>query len=443
MTAKAESTDTICAISTPPGIGGIAVARISGPQAITIAQSRWKGKSLIEAASHTAHLGTVIDTRGEDLDEAVATVFRAPRSFTGEDVVEISVHGSKYVQRELLDTLMQGGAVADVIASNSRAAHRIAVSQMKGGFSRQLEALRAQLVDIAALLELELDFSEEDVEFASRSQLRELATRLHDEITRLHRSFTAGNAIKEGIPVAITGPTNAGKSSLLNALLGDDRAIVSDIHGTTRDTVEGTLEIGDFLFRFIDTAGLRDTTDAIERIGIERSHRAIADARIVIALADITAPLDADALTAAAPPSAEPPHLIIALNKTDLGVSEKTAASARDFAQTLPSPAPVITISAATGDGLDHLRRALLNAAEADRGNADEDILVTNARHRQALAQAADSSGRLLQGLQTDLPGDLLAQDLRETIHHLSAITGTVSTPEILQTIFTRFCIGK
>ena len=243
--------------------------------------------------------------------------------------------------------------------------------------------------------------------------------------------------------MAITGPTNAGKSSLLNALLGDDRAIVSDIHGTTRDTVEGTLEIGDFLFRFIDTAGLRDTTDAIERIGIERSHRAIADARIVIALADITAPLDADALTAAAPPSAEPPHLIIALNKTDLGVSEKTAASARDFAQTLPSPAPVITISAATGDGLDHLRRALLNAAEADRGNADEDILVTNARHRQALAQAADSSGRLLQGLQTDLPGDLLAQDLRETIHHLSAITGTVSTPEILQTIFTRFCIGK
>ena len=388
MTAKAESTDTICAISTPPGIGGIAVARISGPQAITIAQSRWKGKSLIEAASHTAHLGTVIDTRGEDLDEAVATVFRAPRSFTGEDVVEISVHGSKYVQRELLDTLMQGGArlaepgeftrrafiagkmdlaeaeaVADVIASNSRAAHRIAVSQMKGGFSRQLEALRAQLVDIAALLELELDFSEEDVEFASRSQLRELATRLHDEITRLHRSFTAGNAIKEGIPVAITGPTNAGKSSLLNALLGDDRAIVSDIHGTTRDTVEGTLEIGDFLFRFIDTAGLRDTTDAIERIGIERSHRAIADARIVIALADITAPLDADALTAAAPPSAEPPHLIIALNKTDLGVSEKTAASARDFAQTLPSPAPVITISAATGDGLAHLRRGLLYAA--------------------------------------------------------------------------------
>lgn len=468
MTENFDPTDTICAISTPPGIGGIAVARISGPQAIAIAQSRWKGKSLLEAASHTAHLGTVTDTRGEDLDEAVATVYRSPRSFTGEDVVEISVHGSKYVQRELLDTLIQAGArlaepgeftrrsfiagkmdlaeaeaVADVIASNSRAAHRIAVNQMKGGFSRRLEALRARLVDIAALLELELDFSEEDVEFASRSQLRDLASRLHDEITRLHRSFTAGNAIKEGIPVAITGPTNAGKSSLLNALLGDDRAIVSDIHGTTRDTVEGTLEIGDFLFRFIDTAGLRDTTDAIERIGIERSHRAIADARIVIALADITAPINTEALRAAATPSAAPPHLIIALNKSDLNASASTESAARSFARSLPCPAPVITISATTGKGLDELRQTILNAAEADRGNADEDILVTNARHRQALAQAAASSARLLQGLQTDLPGDLLAQDLRETIHHLSAITGAVSTPEILQTVFTRFCIGK
>lgn len=299
---KSNSTiieDTICAISTPPGVGGIAVIRISGPQAIAVADRVWHGKSLSETAGHTARFGRITDPSrgGEMLDEAVATVFRAPASFTGEDVVELSVHGSRYVQRRLLEMLTGNGArlaeageftrrafangkmdlaqaeaVADVIASNSRASHRLAASQMKGCFSRRLEELRDKLLDLASLLELELDFSEEEVEFASRERLREIATEIHSEVSRLEKSFSAGSAIKDGIPVAIVGPTNAGKSSLLNLLLGEDRAIVSDIHGTTRDTIEDTLEIGDYLFRFIDTAGLRDTSDPIEALEIGRAH---------------------------------------------------------------------------------------------------------------------------------------------------------------------------
>lgn len=466
-----ERKETICAISTPPGIGGIAVVRISGPEALDIADRCWHGTSLKEAKTHTAHLGTVIDTDSSELDQAVATVFRGPRSFTGEDTVELSVHGSRYVQRRLLEILCSVGArlaepgeftrraftngrmdlaqaeaVADVIASTSRSAHRIAVTQMRGGFSRRLASLRENLLELASLLELELDFSEEDVEFASRSRLREIAEQLNSEITRLHRSFASGNAIKDGIPVAIVGPANAGKSSLLNALLDDDRAIISDIPGTTRDTIEETLEIGDYLFRFIDTAGIRETTDTIERIGIDRSLKAIGKARIIIVVIDSTAPLPLATLEqTAAPLSATdtPPHLIIALNKSDLDGSENLDFDAiRTFTKD-HSTTETILISAHTGSGLDQLKEALVNCAAHESGAGSDDILVTNARHAEALAHAAESTARIIEGLDTQLPPDLIAQDVRQTIHHLASITGDIPSSEILATIFSRFCIGK
>ncbi|MCC8174871.1 MAG: tRNA uridine-5-carboxymethylaminomethyl(34) synthesis GTPase MnmE, partial [Bacteroidales bacterium] len=313
-----EVNDTICAISTPPGVGGIAVARVSGPLAIDCVSKIWKGTDLHQVKSHTAHLGDILEARdGASLDQAVVTIFRAPRSFTGEDTVEISVHGSQYVQRELIKLLTEAGArlagpgeftrrafasgrfdlaeaeaVADLIAARSRSAHRLAMSQMRGQLTQRLDQLRDQLIELASLLELELDFSEEDVEFASRSRLASLANDTIAEVEHLLATFSTGQAIKQGIPVAIVGATNAGKSTLLNLLVGDDRAIVSDIHGTTRDTVEDTVEIHGALYRIIDTAGIRDTADPIEALGIERSRQAVARARVVIALLDSTAPLD-------------------------------------------------------------------------------------------------------------------------------------------------------
>lgn len=447
--------DTICAISSAPGVGGIAVVRVSGPEAFSIVDKIWRGRPIADMDTHTAHLGTVIDTDGTALDQAVATVFRSPGSYTGEDTVELSVHGSRYVQRRVIELLIRTGArlaeageytrrafvaghldlaqaeaVADVIASNSRAAHRIAINQMRGGFSRRLSALRDRLIELASLLELELDFSEEEVEFASRKQLLAIAEEVRDEVGRLHRSFESGQAIKEGIPVAIVGPTNAGKSSLLNALLGDDRAIVSSIPGTTRDTIEETLEIGEYLFRFIDTAGLRHTEDEIERIGIDRSRQAISRARIVVAVSDATKPVEKSLLEEI---NAAPYRLLIR-NKTDL-LTDSEPETTTDY--------PTIEISAKTGYGIDTLREALLDIAQKENRQADEGILVSNLRHAQALESAHMSAKRVVEGLVSGLPGDLVAQDLRDTIHHLGAITGTITTPDILHTIFARFCIGK
>ena len=468
-------TDTICAISTPPGSGGIAVARISGPEAIDVVMRRWKGKDLNLVPSHSVHLGTVTDSAGRDLDQAVATIFRAPASYTGDDVIELSVHGSPFIQRELILSLIDAGArlaergeftrrahaagkldlaqaeaVADIIAADSRAAHRIAISQMKGNFSRRLAQLRDQLIEISSLLELELDFSEEEVEFASRSHLLQLATDLHNEITRLSASFRTGNAIRRGIPVAIIGPTNAGKSSLLNTLLGDNRAIVSDIHGTTRDTIEETLEIGDYLFRFIDTAGIRPTDDPIEQQGIDRSISAISRARIIISLID---PFNTDEASHQALDSlqyADSAHIIHAINKADLpgytnairtlNISDPIKISATT-GQSINTPTNVIELSATTRQGIDTLRNRLTEIAAAD--DAPSDIIITNIRHADALTRAGQSIQRVITALSTDLPGDLIAQDLRETILHLSEITDPITTDELLQTIFTRFCIGK
>lgn len=476
-----HTNDTICAISTPPGVGGIAVIRISGPQAIEIAERIWSGTPLTQAKARTLHSGMINDpaNNGEMLDQAVAAIFHAPASFTGEDTVELSVHGSRYVQQRLLEILCDNGcrlaqpgeftrrafangkidlaqaeAIADVIASESRAAHRLAASQMKGQFSARLNRLRDKLLEIASLLELELDFSEEEVEFASRSQLTALAEDLHDELTRLADSFAAGNAIKEGIPVAIIGPTNAGKSSLLNLILGQQRAIVSDIHGTTRDTIEDTLAIGDYTFRFIDTAGLRHTDDPIENLGIKRTRQAAANAAITLLVVDATRPLpspadlalpadsdtDSDSNADAGSHTAEDTRpVILLLNKTDLPGAITT----------LPTPLPyratdIIPFSAHTGEGHDTLLQQLKKHAKALSGdNTQDTILVTNLRHAQALQAAAETTAALLAGLSANIPGDLLAQDLRATIHHLSTITGTLTTPDILTTIFSRFCIGK
>lgn len=473
--------DTICAISTPPGVGGIAVIRISGPQAIEIAERIWSGTPLTQAKARTLHTGMITDpaNNGEMLDQAVAAIFHAPASFTGEDTVELSVHGSRYVQQRLLEILCDNGcrlalpgeftrrafangkidlaqaeAIADVIASESRAAHRLAASQMKGQFSARLNRLRDKLLEIASLLELELDFSEEEVEFASRSQLTALAKDLHSELTRLADSFAAGNAIKQGIPVAIIGPTNAGKSSLLNLILGQQRAIVSDIHGTTRDTIEDTLAIGDYTFRFIDTAGLRHTDDPIENLGIKRTRQAAANAAITLLVVDATRPLpspadlalpadsdtDSDSNADAGNHTAEDTRpVILLLNKTDLPGAITT----------LPTPLPyratdIIPFSAHTGEGHDTLLQQLKKHAKALSGdNTQDTILVTNLRHAQALQAAAETTAALLAGLSANIPGDLLAQDLRATIHHLSTITGTLTTPDILTTIFSRFCIGK
>ena len=467
----AFSEDTICAVSTAPGTGGIAVIRVSGPQAREIVDSVWRGKRLVGVTSHTAHLGTIVDEDGEAVDQAVATVFCAPATFTGEDVVELSVHGSAWIQREVVQLLVRKGcrlaeageftrrafaagkldlaeaeAVADVIASSSRAAHRMAMSQMRGDFSRRLDMLRERLLELASLLELELDFSEEDVEFASRDKLRALATEIHEVVNRLASSFATGSALKEGVPVAIVGATNAGKSTLLNRLLGDDRAIVSDIHGTTRDIIEDRTEIGGIQFRLIDTAGLRDTDDVVETLGIDRTVRQIDNAAIVLWVVDQSASAEDinDTWQRISVHLGENQKLIIALNKSDISStnSEQAFAPMANVAELADSSQPVILrISAATGDGIGNLEKALVDASGANSWQGD--IMVTNARHYEALTRSLDSIDRVIAGLDAGISGDFIAQDVRETLHHLGTITGTITTTDILSTIFSRFCIGK
>lgn len=489
MNAEINNSDTICAISTPSGVGGIAVIRLSGPEAIDIVTRRWKGLDPHNMSSHSAHLGAVLDTDGQMLDQAVMTIFRSPRSYTGDDTVELSVHGSRYVQQRLVESLISVGArlaepgeftrraytsgnidlaraeaVADIIASTSRAAHRQAIAQLRGDFSNIIRSLHDQLLEMAAMLELELDFSEEDVEFADRSRLLTLATEIHRRVTRLGQSFRAGQAIREGIPTAIVGPTNAGKSSLLNAMIGDDRAIVSDVHGTTRDTIQELLTIGDYQFRLIDTAGLRDTVDTIEQIGIERTRRAIADASVILAVIDNTQPLDTATLAATLPasnnqedlvdtaPSSHDDittptvHYIVVLNKTDRsGVLVQNETVAREFIATLPPhiSGKLIHLSAVTRQGIDTLTQSLNDIGRELTDSGNSDILVTNIRHAQALSQAARSAADTIHALQDGLTPDLTAHHLRQTIDHLAAITGDIPSTTVLNTIFSRFCIGK
>jgi tRNA modification GTPase len=447
---------TICALATAPG-GAIGIIRISGPRTLEIL-SRVFSKNLANADGNTIHYGHIKD--GEVVvDEVLVSVFRAPHSYTGEESAEISCHGSRYILNKVLALLIENGcrqagpgeftqraylngkmdlsqaeAVADLIASTNQATHQIAMSQLRGHFSSQLAQLREQLLKLTSLLELELDFSDhEDLEFADRSELLELTKTINNHITHLAQSFETGQAIKRGIPVAIVGKTNVGKSTLLNALLKDDRAIVSDIHGTTRDTIEDTIDIKGITFRFIDTAGIRQTTDTIERIGIDRTYAAIEKARIVLWLID-------------AQPSQEEiqdilerckgKSLIIIQNKTDKAEPEL-------ISHLSPLTSHLLKISAKKSLGLEELERAIYEAADIPT-LTENDIIVTNARHYDALVRAHEHILRVIDGLQMQLSGDLLSEDLRQALDTLAEITGGQITPnEVLGNIFKNFCVGK
>ena len=472
MQVNIMNEDTICAIATAHGMGAIAVIRISGSKAFPIVaplfQQNGKAFSLDKMLSHKAYFGQIVDG-DEMLDEVLVTFFKGPHSFTGEDSVEISVHGSVFIQQRLLQLLIAKGcrmaepgeftrrafvnrkfdlaqaeAIADLIASQNAAAHRVAMNQMKGGFSDELKILRDKLLEITALMELELDFSEEDVEFADRSQLNQLIDQAIAHITRLTESFRLGNAIKNGIPVAIVGETNTGKSTLLNALLGEERAIVSDIAGTTRDTIEETLNIDGTLFRFIDTAGLRETDETIEKIGIERSYKKLSEADIVIGMLDATKYYDAmreAARNILQKTDLTQQVLFLLLNKIDKKAAEKSLCDRLRYdLQIEIGKTEILLISAKQGIGLDDLRLKLA----ACKSNFDTNAtLVTNLRHYEALRNALESLKAVRQSLADNIPTDLVAQDLRLALHHLGTITGEVTTDEVLGTIFSRFCVGK
>jgi tRNA modification GTPase len=453
--------DTIVAVATPAGVGGIAVIRLSGPKALEIADKVWRGKQLSSEVSHTAHLGEIIAEDGTStLDQAVATLFRDGRSFTGEDTVEFSVHGSRWIQREVVKRLVDAGArpagpgefsqrafmngrldlaqaegIADVISASSRAAHRLAMSQLKGEFSSRLNQLREQLVDFASLLELELDFSEEDVTFADREKLSNLADEILALLRRLIASYAAGRAFKEGVPVVIAGAPNAGKSTLLNNLLDDDRAIVSDVPGTTRDVIEDTREIGDILFRFIDTAGLRETGDTVESIGIQRAMDRIRKAAIILWMVDLSADTDTQlqCILSQIDELPDVQHFLIC-NKADIATEKGNISHINDL--------KCFTISAKTGEGISALESAMVEAAKRDY-NPDAELIVTNERHHAALKAGAESLQRAREALDTGISADFIAQDVREALHHLGTVTGAVTTDTLLSSIFSRFCIGK
>ena len=466
------NSDTICAVATPHGMGAIATVRVSGNKAFPIVAELFQrnGKTLTveEIVTHKAYHGHLINISGDLLDEVVTTFFRAPHSFTGEDSVEISVHGSVFIQQELLQVLVgrgcrlaeageftrrafvnrkldlaQAEAIADLIHSESEAAHRVAIKQLKGGFSKELQVMRSKLLEMTALMELELDFSEEDVEFADRSQLMALLQETLSHVNRLKNSFRLGNAIKNGIPVAIVGQTNTGKSTLLNALLGEDRAIVSDIAGTTRDTIEETLNINGIRYRFIDTAGLRQTDETIERMGIERSYKKIQEATIVIGMMDATMGYESMLLSANEIVSKvdwNHQQLVLCLNKVDALPDQGEALMEKFRHEFGIEKIAFLRLSAKLGFGMDGLIDTLKHIQPLAHPDA---TLVTNVRHYEALLHASESLVKVQQGLEMDIPTDLVSQDLREALHYLGTITGEITTDEVLGTIFSRFCVGK
>ena len=446
--------DTIAAPATAAG-GALAVIRISGEEALRICDRIFRGrKPLAAAAGYTVHYGEIVDD-GRVLDDVLVTVFRAPRSYTGEDAAEISCHGSQYIVSETLRLLTAAGArmaqpgeftiraylagkldlsqaeaVADIIASSSRAAHALAANQMRGGYSDALEGLCEKLLELTALLELELDFSEEEVEFADRAQLREAMQRIGAHIDALRNSFTLGNAIKEGVAVAITGAPNVGKSTLLNRLLNEERVLVSDIAGTTRDVIEERINIDGVVFRFLDTAGIRATDDRLEQMGIQRTMSSIERAQIVIYMTD------AARLAAGAPVAPEFPlradqKLLVLVNKTDT-------------APDCPLPEGTIGISARNGDGIESLRRILRSFVDTE-ALYHGDAIVSNNRHYEALTAAGDALRRALDGLNNSLQTDLLSEEIRQVIHHVGSVTGrnSLASEEVLKHIFSKHCVGK
>ena len=446
--------DTICALATPPG-GAIAVVRVSGPNAVSITDSIFS-KSIKDAKGYTLHFGQIMDMDGKELDEVLVSVFRAPHSYTGEDSTEISLHGSSYIVKNLLESLIWAGArqaepgeytmrafmngkldlsqaeaIADLIASSTQATHQMAMSQMRGKFSQELKDLQGQLLHLTSLLELELDFNDQDVEFADRKKLSELMDKIEEHIKGLADSFQVGNAIKNGVPVAIIGAPNVGKSTLLNALVGEERAIVSSIQGTTRDLIEDTTQIGGITFRFIDTAGIRSTQSKLERMGIERSIQAAEKAKIILLLTESNQPFpDID--------FRDDQVVLQVINKCDLSLPSSSYLYHRQ------PEGRLFHISAANGDGLDLLRNALVQEVSLPTNLDASHSVVTNVRHFNALKQALKALRRAKKSFASQTPTDLVAEDLRQCLHHIGEITGSEITSEsVLQNIFANFCVGK
>ena len=480
--------DTICAPATIPGTGAISVIRLSGPEALSIADKvvTCNGTPLSSTDGYRIRYGTVLDNDGETVDNVLVSVFRAPHSYTGEDSAEISCHASGYIVQTIIGLLLDAGArsagpgeftrrafvngkmdlaqaeaVADVIAAQDKAAHRVAMNQLKGGYSKELGRLRAKLLKMTSLLELELDFSEEDVEFASRSEMSLLVNDVLHHVSTLASSFKRGNAVKNGLPVAIIGPANSGKSTLLNAIIGEDRAIVSDIAGTTRDTIEEVINVGGVSLRFIDTAGIRDTEETVEKIGIGRSLKKMQEASIILGILDPARGFSSmrdDVQFFLSNVDLSEQKLILVLNKIDLIKDGKEADLAvnknvirgNEIVSLIENKSidiPLVKISAKTGEGLVDLMSTLSNKASDLVGTSDS-TLVTNLRHYEALRKSEAPLRRVLAGLGatdhgTPLPPDLIAQDLREALHYIGSIVGEISTDEVLGSIFREFCVGK
>jgi tRNA modification GTPase len=462
---------TIAAIATPPGVGAIAVIRINGPEALTICDKIFvaakKGKKLFEQEPYTIHYGSIA-AEGVIIDQVLVSLFRSPHSYTGDDMVEISCHGSLFIQQRILEILIKNGAslaepggftlraflngkldlsqaeaVADLIASTSESARRVAINQMRGGFSSKLKELREQLLHFISLVELELDFSEEDVEFADRRQLTRLIDDISEVTKRLMDSFQLGNVIKTGIPVAIVGKPNVGKSTLLNRLLNEERAIVSEIAGTTRDTIEDTISLNGYNFRFVDTAGLRHTTDTIESMGIERTYAKISQSLIVILMVD-SRENEQQVVTAIDEiytKLEQHQKLLVILNKVDASTREHTQLLIKLIGSNY-SKANVKSLSAKHDPTIDSLAQQLVAIAQVTKTDGDE-VIVTNARHYESLQRAHENLLLVTNGLKANIPGDLLSLDIRQVLHYLGEITGEITTDDILGSIFSKFCIGK
>jgi len=465
-----DLSETICALASPPGSGAIAVIRLSGKDAISIAQSAFRGKKLNQQKTQTLHFGE-IEKEGKVIDEVLVSLFKAPRSYTGEDLVEISCHASSYIINQILELfiargarlaepgeftmrafkngkmdLTQAEAVADLIASESAAAHDLALKQMKGGFSIEIQKLREELIQFTALIELELDFAEEDVEFADRKDLKELVNRILKMIHGLIDSFAAGNVIKNGIPVAIVGAPNVGKSTLLNALLREDKAIVSEIAGTTRDSIEDVIKINGLDFRFIDTAGIRETKDQVEGIGIKRTYQMIEKSSLLLYLVDSTdwdvEILQANIADIQSKIKGSEKELLILFNKVD-EIEDKEKQKLLKGLKSIELQKKSIFLSALKGDHLDRLRTVLFDLAEEKLPGSNQ-VVVSNVRHLQALRKAGESLQRVEEGLEQNISGDFLAMDIRQALYFLGEITGSIEIDrDILGTIFSQFCIGK
>jgi tRNA modification GTPase len=482
---KHNLSDTIVALATPPGVGAIGVIRLSGVDAIKIADSVFCGKKLEKQATHTIHFGTIRDADNRILDEVLASIFVAPKSYTRENVVEISTHGSPYIQQQIIQLLLSQGArmaqpgeftlraflngqldlsqaeaVADLIASSSESSHAMAMQQMRGGFSEQIKILRGQLVNFASLIELELDFAEEDVEFANRDALKTLIVDIQSLIKKLLDSFALGNVLKNGVMTVIAGRPNAGKSTLLNALLNEDRAIVSDIAGTTRDTIEEVLNIKGVEFRLIDTAGIREATDQIEALGVQKTMEKVSQSAILVYVFDVVETKLDEVINDLHQLIRDDMKLLVICNKmdknpyfrpqwlTNLGdpsIPDFHFSIANHQSPILISPISeeqIITLSAREGMNIPYLKDALLNLVTDGKVN-QESTIVSNARHYEALQKSYQSLDDVLKGMASSVTSDFIAMDIRQALHHLGEIVGEVSTDDLLENIFSKFCIGK